>query len=799
MDAYGHRLAIAQRFGQRIAAGDAVFLTGSGAIAGLPCTESQGGQRTFSGVNLFMLLQVMKDKSWSDPRFYTAAQINQSGWSLRSTAKPIGLQFLVATGEDGVRNNEPQTKRFSVFNVADIDGPGPAVQSQQPILADAQAAAREAGFPSIASRVARSVDQWLSSSQVLTPYRSVAGASELRVCLACTLLQAQTGVHGIQDNYAPLSDAWLKAIQKEPLSFFYAVKDAEVMAADAMRQVHAMRIQREAHPTFAGEHIDGKQAPRGKDVKDSMAGNAKASQRVEALFENRVAVLAVPYADKDRAQSLGAVWYAPRSLWFVPEGVDPTRFKEWSLGSTHCLGTPAYFAKIEVAFSAALKGMGFDISKTDITDDEKWRNVRVSSLAKPNKSGSFVLRLKGANGPNGVIVNHHTGETVHWTYDGPALTPEQQAQMLAKAKAREAEALADQKLTQDVAAVHASEIWAQGRPAHDHGYVIKKDISSEGLRQVSGGVLLQYDEFRGASGKSVIRADELYLVVPMCDRAGNLRALQAIDSEGAVKSFMRGAQKKGTMLVLGAPSFDALCEQSDVRYLAYTEGIATGASYRDAVPVPVVVCFDAGNLEAVAQDTIPTLPSTKHAVLAVDNDQFHVERAIGFLARELGVNPFGHAGGHVVVWDGERERPVALGDSLGSGEWQQTAKGRYCMSLEQETGGDAVRSVTVEMVLADGGRKITSTFNNRGVEAGRKVLDSLGSRAVQAQVAIAVPVFQSLDSKPTDWNDLVVREGGASARAVLAGQGLSLMGSRQPMGHGVGTSTDARKSVAMSR
>ena len=66
-------------------------------------------------------------------------------------------------------------------------------------------------------------------------------------------------------------------------------------------------------------------------------------------------------------------------------------------------------------------------------------------------------------------------------------------------------------------------------------------------------------------------------------------------------------------------------------------------------------------------------------------------------------------------------------------------------------------------------------------------------------VTVLFIVFQSLDSKPTDWNDLVVREGGASARAVLAGQGLSLMGSRQPMGHGVGTSTDARKSVAMSR
>lgn len=801
VDAYAHRLAIGQRFGARLAAGDAVFLTGCNRATGLPSTQYQGALRPFSGVNLFMLLQVMKDQSWSDPRFFTAAQIAEGGWSLHADAKPIGLQFLVATGEDGSPSAVPQTKRFAVFNAAQIDGPKAMDSVVTPKLEDLAQAAREAGFPCTPLELVQSLCKWLESYEQLEPYRKVAGAGELRVSLAATLVQAQTGLHGLPVAHGSCANDWLMAIEKEPLSFFYAVKDSEVMAANVMRQVHSMRIHREGEEALAASLRSGVQAGAQASGKGNMGRNAKASPRVEGLFESRVAVLAVPFADKDRAQGLGAVWYPPQSLWFVPVGVDVGRFKEWSLGSAHCLGAQASAVQVEDKFRQELESLGFDISKAEVVGDGKWRNVPVNSTSKKNKAGSYVLRLGGSRdgSPEGVIRNQHTGQTVHWKFDGPMLTPEQRARMHVQARAREAQAMLDMKKAQDLAAEHAMEIWEAGRPANDHGYVLKKEISSEGLRQVPGRLLLHYEEFRSEGGTSVIRAEEQYLLIPMSDRAGALRAVQAIDHSGAVKSFMRGAQKKGTMLVLGGQSFDALCHRQDVVAVAFAEGIATGAAFREATGAPVVVCFDAGNLEAVAINAIPALPLGKEAVLAVDNDQFHVERAVGLLSRELGINPLGSNGGQTAVWDGMQERRVSLGDCQADGQWHETAKGQYCMRLEHEPGGASVRTVVVELVTAGSGRKTTGTFANRGVEAGRKVLDVLAPHVTATPIALAVPVFRSIKDKPTDWNDLVVREGCGTARALLAGKGIASLVARHQPAQSLRNVEPLRHPVSLSR
>ena len=57
---YAHRLAIAKRFGERVEAGDAVFMSGGTVAMEMPHTVSAGERRPITGFNRWMLLQVMQ-------------------------------------------------------------------------------------------------------------------------------------------------------------------------------------------------------------------------------------------------------------------------------------------------------------------------------------------------------------------------------------------------------------------------------------------------------------------------------------------------------------------------------------------------------------------------------------------------------------------------------------------------------------------------------------------------------------------------------------------------------------------
>jgi len=41
--------------------------------------------------------------------------------------------------------------------------------------------------------------------------------------------------------------------------------------------------------------------------------------------------LAVPFAEKDEAKKLGARWDPEKTLWYVPERIDPAPFQRWML------------------------------------------------------------------------------------------------------------------------------------------------------------------------------------------------------------------------------------------------------------------------------------------------------------------------------------------------------------------------------------------------------------------------------------------------------------------------------------
>jgi phage/plasmid primase-like uncharacterized protein len=773
IDPYLNRIAIGRRFGSLIAAENAFFLAGDVTRSGLPCTVTDGERRHLSGMNCFVLLQVMKDQGWTDSRFFTADQVKQAGWSILPNAKRIGLQFLASNGPDGLPLETPYAKVFHVFNASEIsgvtlDGPVPSAS-----VNDLETAATRAGFTVGPDGLQAAVDSWLLALQA--PYTNALELSvaQLKTRLASSVLKALAGFEGKAASSSELCEAWAQRISGDPLSFYQAVKSSHELVAVVMGQVKAIQKEREVMQDLARSHefrhgvTEGDTSISGIDM-NHRAGNLT---RQEAGFLDRAAVLAVPYADKDRAKALGAVWYGPASSWFVPKGVDVSAFKSWVVGPQR-LGPVASEGVLTSSFRDAMAGLGLDVSG-NIEPDGKWHNVSVESYkGGRNKSGSYIFSLNGARDGSaiGTILNKHTGESFTWKHEGVLLTPEQRARSRVEASVRDASAALEVTKMQDIAAAHADEIWSAGWPANNHGYVIKKEISADGFRQVHGSVLLQYSEFRSEDGASIIREQDDYLIVPLTNAHGHLRGLQAINSDGSVKTFMRGAQKKGTMLVLGADSFDALARQRDLSVVPFVEGVSTGASFRAASGLPVVVCFDAGNLETVVAEMSHALSPSVVRVLAVDDDQFHVERAVGFLAEKLGLNPHAIGGQSVTVFSGSSgERTIGLGDAVADGQWQQSARGTYRVVLNREDDGCAVRSVVIDVVPSDGGRKMSATFVNRGVEAGRKAMESIAALDQAARFVMVMPEFSSLASRPTDWNDLAKIRGMDAVRAVLRG------------------------------
>lgn len=825
---YAHRLAIAKRFGERVEAGDAVFITGRTVSMEMPYTVGAGERRSITGFNRWMLLQVMQDRGWSDSRFFTSEQISASGWNLRDNAQPVVLQFVNATDRAGTPMAVPEVKRFAVFNAVHVEGL-PAYEPAPKLPSKSLEAAMVAADFEPGTEIIDALAAWVD-----TQYRELGGQDgqadqALAQALAMSAVLSEidwrdapgaTDQSALQRQVARWSSAeqvrdTVALIEADPSAFFDAVRVSELVAAQIiiqMRVAHqelqtAIDIQtarQEAVSTMLGPQAE--QLPQRKEGqgvneakmangqfgpaqtgRDRQADKGTHSARLEAMFAEREAVLAVPFAEKDRAKELGAVWYKPQMVWFVPKGLDVAKFKEWD-PRDHCLGQTAAQQEVINKFREEMQAMGLDTSK-EIHADGQWHNVRVFSKKGKNLSGAYVLDLAGGRdgSPIGAINNKHSGESRSWTFDGPLLTPEQKARMRAEAMRRAEETDRATQRAQAVAAEHAAEIIAQGKPAAGHGYVSKKGIAAEGLVQVSGKVLLGFEEFFGENGKTAIREDQNYLIVPMRNAAGEIRAVQAINDDGSVKSFMRGAQKKGTMAVLGASTLDALCAHAvaspneAARAALFVEGFATGASLRQPTGLPVIVCFDAGNLEAVAAEAARKWPDNIVPIMAVDNDQFHVERALGYLATNLGVNPNSQRGSMVEVLSGKNSsRMVSLGDAVADGQWHQAPKGRYCMSLEREHDSTEVRSISIEAVTQEGQRPVRMSFGNRGVEAGRAALEAFAGPAKEGEeeqgtsrAVMMVPEFKSLQGRPTDWNDLAGAEGAqAVSRQVMSALGI---------------------------
>ena len=171
------------------------------------------------------------------------------------------------------------------------------------------------------------------------------------------------------------------------------------------------------------------------------------------------------------------------------------------------------------------------------------------------------------------------------------------AQIQRQAEQRQAEQI-QRGIAKANAAYSAARQWEALAQTGGHPYLEKKQVAGHGIRYGKDG----YGRF---------------IAIPMRRIDGQLVGLQKIYStkisgRDTDRLFSASVAKVGAMHILGILD-------DDVTQINVAEGYGTAASIYEATGIPTVVAFDAGNLQAVAEQLRAKYPNTL-IVLCADND-----------------------------------------------------------------------------------------------------------------------------------------------------------------------------------
>jgi putative DNA primase/helicase len=206
-----------------------------------------------------------------------------------------------------------------------------------------------------------------------------------------------------------------------------------------------------------------------------------------------------------------------------------------------------------------------------------------------NTDGAYKLYIDDA--PAGGFQNHCDGAGwQNWRYEGgKPICPEAAGVARRKAEIERRQREARQQQSHSKAACIARAEWERLDDEGESPYLKRKQVGAYGVR------------FRGNE-----------VVIPLHDFSGNLWCLQTIRPDG-FKPFCKGGKKTGHFHVIGD------LEGATLAYVA--EGYSTAASIYQATGKPVIVAFDAGNLDPVIE-TFRRRQRFLRLVSAGDDDQW---------------------------------------------------------------------------------------------------------------------------------------------------------------------------------
>ncbi len=309
----------------------------------------------------------------------------------------------------------------------------------------------------------------------------------------------------------------------------------------------------------------------------------------------------------------------------------------------------------EAEFGDFIRAQGLVLNDLPVMDGRVHR-VASEEGRRGNKDGAYKGYLDGR--PSGWVMNYRNGEDLQkWSAERTApIPPADQAAQRARWKVQQAHKEAQAQAEYRKAADLSQEIWASlnTEPVNaDRTYLHRKQVQGLGVR------------FAGDD-----------VVVPVRDVDGKLWSLQTIKADTQAeraKDFTLGGRLMGNMHVIG--------ELENGKPILIAEGYATAASIAMASQQAVVVAFNAGNLEPVAEQLKGKYPDSPLLILADDDKH-----------RDDGRNP---------GLDKALSVAAKTGAAVMAPQFAQDAKGRTDFNdLHVQEGLDAVRTqVLAELEL----------------------------------------------------------------------------------------------------
>lgn len=299
--------------------------------------------------------------------------------------------------------------------------------------------------------------------------------------------------------------------------------------------------------------------------------------------------IAVPYAERDEAKTLGAKWDRVAKSWYAPEGASSELATRYSADKAE-RQEPAADPRVE--FTDALRAIGCIVSGEHPVMDGQRHRIEAEGDKKGERSGFYIGHLDGL--PAGYMVNNRTGKGGDWKSTGYMLTDEQRAQLSAEAATKLQERQIAREAATDAVAQRVAAELATLRP-----------IETATPYMVAKGIAPQPGAYTDPSGSRTL--------IPAYDVAGKHWTTQTITDDGT-KLFTKDGRKEGCFHVVGGQGALA-----DAPAIVIAEGYSTASTLSTALGYATVAAFDAGNLKAVAIALAAEYPG-KPLIVAGDDD-----------------------------------------------------------------------------------------------------------------------------------------------------------------------------------
>lgn len=327
--------------------------------------------------------------------------------------------------------------------------------------------------------------------------------------------------------------------------------------------------------------------------------------------------LAVPFADKNQAKELGALWDKKAQSWYIPDELDSAPFGRWQHSQARTADNP------QQQFADFIRDMGGDLRGEMPLMDGKIHRIPEVGEKKDNKNIAYTGYLDGI--PAGYVKNHHNNNEKKWKAKGITLTDQDRARLKKESAEKQAHREKERQELHDKTAKASEAFTRDLSPAiGKEKYFVDKNLnlSSTGAKTNKQG----------------------NIILPMKDVDGKQWSHLTLHPNG-FKQILKDSRLQGTFALVGVNNLDEI--KGD---LNLAEGYSTAATIHEATGEPVLITGTGNNLKHVARALRNRHPERNIFILA-DDDKHLVDQGKMNAGRVQGKEAAQAVDGHVIFPD----------------------------------------------------------------------------------------------------------------------------------------------------